>query len=222
MLRSPVLRHIALLIGALASASCGDFTEPTSPATSRSWLSLPTRTAGAAVSYLSGEARAKAVRWGSSHIAIDERVSSIVGPAGGSLSLPGSDFSMTIPAGALSNPTLITVTSKGGAHVAYDMQPHGLVFLKPVSVVQQLRRTALYGTLEGNGIRSAYLADGNEVIESDDSATPKELPAGTTFYYGAEPVAETHVWYLNHFSRYILISGVWVLDEAADEVADAL
>lgn len=216
MLRSRVLRNLALLVGAVVGASCGDSTGSTSPATSRSPLSLPTRTVGVSSTYLSGEARAKAVRWGSSHVAVEERVSAVVGPEGGSLSLPGSDLSMTIPAGALSAPTSITLTSKGGAHVAYDMQPHGLVFLKPVTVVQQLRQTAPYGTPEGAGIRSAYLSDGNEKIEEDDSANPTELPAGATLYYGAEPVAETHIWYLSHFSRYILISGVWVLDEATD------
>ena len=214
MLRSRALRNLALLAGALIGASCGDFTDSTSPATPRSRLSLPTRTVGVSFTYLSGEARAKAVRWGPSHVADEERVSAVVGPEGGSLSLPGSDLSMTIPAGALSAPTSITLTSKGGAHVAYDMQPHGLVFLKPVTVVQQLRHTALYGTPEGNGIRSAYLSDGKEKIESDDSVTPTELPPGATLYYGAEPIAETHIWYLNHFSRYILISGVWVLEEA--------
>ena len=217
MLRSRVLRNAALLVGAFIGVSCGDFTDSTGPASSRSRLSLPTRTVGLAFTYLSGESRAKAVRWGPSHVAVEERVSLVVGPQGGVLSLPGSDLSMTIPAGALSSATLITVTSKGGAHVAYDMQPHGLVFLKPVTVVQQLRHTAPYGTPESNGIRSAYLSDGNEKIELDDSAKPAELPAGATLYYGAEPVAETHIWYLNHFSRYILISGVWVLDEATDE-----
>ena len=216
MLRSRVLRNVALLVGAVVGASCGDFTESTSPAAPRSRLSLPSRTVDVAFSYVSGEARAKAVRWGPSHVAVEERVSAVVGPEGGSLSLPGSDFRMTIPAGALTSPTSITVISKGGSHVAYDMQPHGLVFLKPVTVVQQLRQTAPYGTTEGNGIRSAYLSDGNERIESDDSANPAELPAGTTLSYGAEPVAETHIWYLNHFSRYILISGVWVLEEITD------
>ena len=215
MLRSRVLRNVALLVGAVVGASCGDFTESTSPA-ARSRLSLPSRTVDVAFSYVSGEARAKAVRWGPSHVAVEERVSAVVGPEGGSLSLPGSDFRMTIPAGALAVPTSITVISKGGSHVAYDMQPHGLTFLKPVTVEQQLRQTAPYGTSEGNGIRSAYLADGNEKIEPDDSTRPAELPAGATLYYGTQPVAETHIWYLNHFSRYILISGVWVLEEVTD------
>jgi hypothetical protein len=60
-------------------------------------------------------------------------------------------------------------------------------------------------------VRSAYLADRNDRISSDDTATPAELEAAVTLFYGAEPVAETHVWTLNHFSRWILISGVWVL-----------
>jgi len=142
----------------------------------------------------------------------EEKVSGVVGPEGASLALPGSDFTMSIPVGALSGATLVTLTSKGGSHVAYDMQPHGLVFLKPVTIVQQLRNTALYGTDEGNGIRAAYLADG-EAIESDDSAKPAEVAAGATLFYGTSAVAETHVWYLSHFSRYILISGVWIIEE---------
>jgi hypothetical protein len=118
---------------------------------------------------------------------------------------------MRIPEGALSAPTVISVTSKAGRHVAYDMQPHGLRFLKPVTAVQELRNTASYRTREGDGVRAAYLTDRNEQIQADDSAKPAELEASTTLFYGAQPVAETHVWYLTHFSRYILISGVWVL-----------
>lgn len=212
MLRSRAVRSIALLAGALASVSCGDFTRSTATGDAAR-LSLPATAVGVAFTYLGEHSRAKAERWGPSHVAVEERVSSVVGPEGGSLSLPGSDFTMTIPAGGLAAPTLITVISKGGPHVAYDMQPHGLVFQKPVTIVQQLRGTASYGTSEASGIRSAYLSDGNEAIGSDDSAAPSELAAGATLINGTNNVAETHVWYLNHFSRYILISGVWVLDE---------
>lgn len=212
MRSSRALRQVALIVGAVTSASCGDFTGSTSP-TSEGHLRLspPSKTVGAAFAILSEQARAKAVRWGPSHIRTEQTVSALIGRAGGELSLPGSDFSMRIPQGALSAPTVISVTSKAGPHVAYDMQPHGLRFLKPVTVVQELRNTASYATREGNGVRSAYLTDRNEQIEADDSASPAELEAATTLFYGAQPVAETHVWYLNHFSRYILISGVWVL-----------
>ncbi len=211
MLRSRAFRCVALIASAVASVSCGDFTGSTSPAvTGQFRLSPPTKTVAASFTYLTEQARAKAVRWGPAHIKTEQKVSVVVGPDGGTLSLPGSDFAMRIPEGALSAPTLITVTSKGGAHVVYDMQPHGLRFLKPVSVVQELRNTASYATREGEGVRSAYLSDRNEQIEADDSASPVELEAGTTLFYGARPVAESHDWYLTHFSRFILISGVWV------------
>src|SRR5687767_9224780 len=99
MIGSRALRSIALLAGALASVSCGDFTGSTTPADrGASGLSLPV---SAAFTYLGEQARAKAVRWGASHLAIEERVSSVVGPEGGALSLPGSDMTMTIPEGAL-------------------------------------------------------------------------------------------------------------------------
>jgi hypothetical protein len=106
---------------------------------------------------------------------------------------------------------MITVTSLAGPHVAYEMQPHGLQFLRPVTAVQDLGNTASYRTAEGDAVRSAYLADHNDQIDADDTAAPAELQSATTYFYGAEPVAETHVWTFNHFSRFILISGVWVL-----------
>jgi hypothetical protein len=116
---------------------------------------------------------------------------------------------MTIPAGALSVPTSITVVARGGPFVVYDMLPHGLSFQLPVTAVQGLRTTASYG--KEDRVRAAYLPPGREQIGGDGSASPSELQAATTYYYGAQPVAETQVWLLNHFSRYILISGVWVL-----------
>ncbi len=91
------------------------------------------------------------------------------------------------------------------------MLPHGLRFLKPVTAVQRLQNTADYGTDAGNAVRTAYLPEGNDAIDDDDSASPSELQAATTFFYGAKPVAETQVWIINHFSRYILVSGVWTL-----------
>ncbi|HEX9085605.1 MAG TPA: hypothetical protein VF836_12775 [Gemmatimonadaceae bacterium] len=117
---------------------------------------------------------------------------------------------MTIPAGALSVPTTITIVSRGGPYVVYDMLPHGLRFNLPVIADQGLSTTASYGTSAGSSVRSAYLPVGSEQIGFDGSASPVEVEAATTYFYGAQPVAGTHAWILNHFSRYILISGVWV------------
>ena len=154
--------------------------------------------------------KARAVRWGPAHSNGEQSVSAVIGPEGGTLVLPGSDFIMNIPQGALAAPTAITVVSNGGSHVAYDMLPHGLRFLKPVTAIQGLRTTAVYGTDAGNAVRSAYLPPENESIGVDDGASPSELEAATTYFSGPQSIAETHVWIINHFSRYILISGVWV------------
>jgi hypothetical protein len=209
MLSHRVSRYLALALGALAVISCGDYASPTAP-TQRKLLP-PTLIVGASFAIVPGGSIAKAVRWGLSHSKVDQSVSAVVGPEGATLSLPGSDFSMTIPAGALSAPTPITVIARGGPYVVYDMLPHGLRFARPVTATQGLGTTASYGTSAGNGVRSAYLSPSNEQIGSDGSASPVELEAATTYFYGAQPIAQTQVWILNHFSRYILISGAWVL-----------
>jgi len=90
------------------------------------------------------------------------------------------------------------------------MLPHGLQFLRPVTATQGLQNTATYGTDGGNAVRTAYLPEGRDAIDVDDSASPSELEAATT-YFDAARVAESHVWVINHFSRYILISNLWVL-----------
>jgi len=206
-----MVRYLALSATALVALACGDYTQPTSLSSAKH--PTPTLGVGASFSFLASSAKAKAVRWGSSHSQVEQTVSALIGPDGGTLSLPGSDFSMSIPAGALTEPVTITVVSKAGPYVAYEMLPHGLKFLKPATATQGLKTTAVYGTDAGNAVRSAYLPQGSETINVDDSASPSEVEASTTYFTGARPIAESHVWIINHFSRYILISGVWVCVE---------
>jgi hypothetical protein len=201
-------RYLALAVSAAAVISCGDYAGITSPTQSK--LLPPTRTVGASFAFVAGGSLAKAVKWGSSHSKVDQAVSAVVGPDGATLSLPGADFSMNVPAGALSTPTAITIVSRAGSYVVYDMLPHGLRFAVPVTAVQGLSTVAGYGTSASNNIRSAYLSQTNQQVAVDGSVSPVELEAATTYYYGAQPVAETHLWIVNHFSRYILISGAWV------------
>ncbi len=209
-----MVRYLALTATALVALACGDYTQPTSLSSAKH-LS-PTVSVGASFSFLSSSSKAKAVRWSAGHSRAEQRVSALIGPEGGTLSLPGSDFSMSIPAGALTEPVTITVVSKAGPYVAYEMLPHGLRFLKPATATQGLKATAVYGTDAATSVRSAYLPEGSETINADDSASPSEVEASTTYFSGASAVAESHVWTINHFSRYILISGVWVcVDDCA-------
>ncbi|HMJ19733.1 MAG TPA: hypothetical protein VK478_15220 [Gemmatimonadaceae bacterium] len=202
-------RYLALAVSAAAVISCGEYAGITSP--SQPKLLPPTRIVGASFAFVTGGSVAKAMKWAPSHSKVDQTVSAVVGPDGATLSLPGADFSMNIPAGALSTPTAITIVSRAGSYIVYDMLPHGLRFAVPATAVQGLSTVAGYGTSASNNIRSAYLSRANEQVAFDGSVSPMELEAGTTYYYGAQPVAETHLWTVNHFSRYMLISGAWVL-----------
>ncbi|MGZ3331443.1 MAG: hypothetical protein ACXU9O_10370 [Gemmatimonadaceae bacterium] len=201
-------RYLALAVSAAAVISCGDYAGITSP--SQPKLLPPTRIVGASFAFVTGGSVAKAMKWAPSHSKVDQTVSAVVGPDGATLSLPGADFSMNIPAGALTAPTTITVVSRAGSYVVYDMLPHGLRFAVPVTAVQGLSTVAGYGTSASNSVRFAYLSQANEQVAFDGSVSPVELEAATTYYYGVQPVAETHSWIVNHFSRYILISGAWV------------
>jgi hypothetical protein len=201
-------RYLALAVSAAAVISCGDYAGITSPTQSRNLQ--PTRIVGASFSLVTGGSVAKAVKWGLSHSKVDQTVSAVVGPDGATLSLPGADFSMNIPAGALSTPTAITIVSRAGSYVVYDMLPHGLRFAVPVTAIQGLSTVSGYGTSASNNVRSAYLSQANDQVAFDGSVSPVELEAATTYYYGVQQIAETHSWIVNHFSRYILISGTWV------------
>jgi hypothetical protein len=203
------LFRLAVAASAFVVFACGDYTRSTSPALSQAKL-VAVRSS---FSIVESGSKARAVRWGPGHSRVEQTVSALIGPDGGTLSLSGSDFTMNIPSGALSAPTTITIVAKAGSHVAYEMLPHGLQFLRPVTAVQGLQNTATYGTDAGNSVRTAYLPEGQDEISVDDSASPSELEAATTYFSGPQQVAETHVWLINHFSRYILISNVWVCVE---------
>jgi hypothetical protein len=210
MLGTRALRSIALASSAFFALSCGDPSQVNAPLSTVKLIPAATRVTASFASLTSGT-KARAVRWGASHSAVKQSVSAVVGTDGATLVLPDADFSLTIPAGALDGPTTITVTASAGPFVAYEMQPHGLRFLKPAIAVQGLRTTASYSTEIGNSVRAGYLPEGSDDIDSSDLAAPVEVEASTTILFGAKPVAESLEWTLNHFSRYILISGVWVL-----------
>jgi hypothetical protein len=216
-------RYFALVVSILVGVACGDYSQSTSPAPVPPKQLPPTLVVSSSFSLAVAGTMAEVIQWGPAHYTGDQTVSAVVGPDGATLTLPGADFSMTIPAGALSEPTAITVVAKAGAYVVYDMFPHGLQFLKPVTAVQGLGTTASYGTPYGNSVRTAYLSEANDQITPDGFASPAELPATTTYFYGAQPVAETQEWILNHFSRYILISGVWVqVDDDGDDTIQSI
>src|SRR4030081_1292700 len=115
MLSHRALHRAVLTFGALAALACGDFSRATSPPASQPVL-VAVRSS---FSLVRAGTKARAVRWGPSHSRAEQSVSAVVGPEGGTLSLPGSDFTMDIPSGALASPTTITIVAEAGSHVAY-------------------------------------------------------------------------------------------------------
>ena len=63
-------------------------------------------------------------------------VTKTIGSAGGTLSILAAGVTVTVPSGALSTPTVITMTARAGSLVAYDFAPHGITFAKPLVFTQ--------------------------------------------------------------------------------------
>jgi hypothetical protein len=84
------------------------------------------------------------------------------GPGGVVSSNSAAGLSITVPPGALSQTTRITVTVKAGNVYNYQFQPEGLQFAQPVVVTQNLTDNSLLGSLLGGltgtstNIRGAY------------------------------------------------------------------
>ena len=68
-------------------------------------------------------------------------VSKIIGSAGGTLSIPQAGVTVTVPSGALSANTVVTMTARAGSLIAYDFAPHGVIFAKPLVFTQNLSGT---------------------------------------------------------------------------------
>ena len=146
-----------------------------------------------------------AVAWSAGHVNQVRSVSATVGYNGGTLTIPGSDFTITFPQGALWQPTSITIISDASGYVSYDMQPHGLHFAKPVIVTQRLNHTTAYGTPLALNAFCAYFA--TDPLSLTGILQALEIETTTIFADPRSGQAEVETWQLNHFSRYMLASG---------------
>jgi hypothetical protein len=126
---------------------------------------------------------------------------------GGGISIPGTDFQLQVPNGAFAGKSMtFTITAYAGNVVAYDFQPHGVVFLKPLKAVQQLGHTnwksfnlpaGYYPAWSG-----AYFADSTQLNLSTGAALINEFMPGGVNVGGA-----TMTWDIPHFSGYMIATG---------------
>jgi len=118
-----------------------------------------------------------------------------VGLLGATVSLPGTGFSMIIPALAAPYGTKITVTALAGSNVAYEFAPHGLKFLLPLVATQSLQnvQNPAGGLL---GLQLGYFPDPSHVTTVTELLSVNVNLLGLT--------ATSTIW---HFSGYIFAGG---------------
>lgn len=127
----------------------------------------------------------------------DVATSATIGVAGGVLRLPQVGLTITVPPGAVTAPTDFSVTALAGTEVAYEFEPHGTVFLRPLTAVQELRGTR--HTLAQSALMAGYFADRSSLNVTGLGMLVSERIAGAV-----DLRRTTFTWPIQHFSGYIV------------------
>jgi hypothetical protein len=94
------------------------------------------------------------------------------------------------------------VAARAGDLVAYEFQPHGTVFAKPIQLTQDLKGTSFYKLDNHGTVEAAYFASPEQLDEGTDTALVDEfLPVS------ADLTNAKLKFDVGHFSGYMLSSG---------------
>ena len=126
-------------------------------------------------------------------------VSKQIGYYGGTLSIPEAGVTVTVPVGALTKTTTITMTARAGSLIAYDFSPTGTQFAKPLVFRQTLKGTNVT-LLQAPLLRLGYYSDPG--LLGTLTATVSDLLLGVTNLLDWSFTAP-----INHFSGYVLLCG---------------
>jgi hypothetical protein len=203
MLPTKLLRSFAALASAILIASCSEsVANPTAPVGAIASHDSGSGDSGSSQASDSTQLALRAVWWKTDHENV--QVSQVIGPGGGTISIPATGLTIRFPAGAVVQPLTITVTADE-KYVAYKMEPSGTVFLKDVQVTQSLAATSLYGEPLKSPLYAAYIADDN--IKLSGNVPVIEIEPSTTIFSALNPaLPQAQVWVIRHFSRYMLAS----------------
>ncbi|HET7186510.1 MAG TPA: hypothetical protein VFI52_00085 [Gemmatimonadaceae bacterium] len=127
-------------------------------------------------------------------------VSRTIGYWGGTLSIPQAGVTVVVPVGALTKDTQITMTARAGSLVAYDFDPHGITFAKPLAFTQSLRGTnvSLLTVLQ---LKLGYYSDPS--LLGQTTALVSEVVSGV-----GSLLTGTFTAPIKHFSGYVVICGL--------------
>ena len=139
--------------------------------------------------------------------------SATIGIFGGQIKVPGTGLRVVVPALALSKTTKITVTAVAGNQVAYEFEPHGIRFLTPLLVTQDLTNTSaanssgLLNTVLSGGLVAGYFSSLSDLNPSAGTALVSEL-LGVALNLSSKSATFS----VFHFSGYLVAMGDGAFD----------
>jgi len=125
--------------------------------------------------------------------------SAVIGPMGGVLKLASAGLTVEVPAGALSKTMTLSVSTRKGALLAYEFQPHGTQFNVPLRVTQDLRGVDLKKAAR---LQAVYFADDSQVDDAAGNVAPSELLS-----VEVNKARDEASFSIKHFSGYMFASG---------------
>jgi len=192
MFRLGLRRSLVIAIGALVLVSCseGGISAPTAPSAVASKASpanpqLDKHGLTGSVTDAS-QLDLKAVWWKKRYKNVIS-VSKTIDQAGGTISIPETGLTVSFPAGAVTGPINITISSDQ-KYVAYKMEPTGTKFLKDVTVTQLLNTTSIFGVPLRSQLYAVYIADDN--VKLNGKVPALEIEPSTTIFSGLLPQAQ--------------------------------
>lgn len=130
-------------------------------------------------------------------LARDIAASATIDHRGGTITVPGTGFTLIVPPYAVKEPVKFTVTAVAGRVVAYEFQPHGTTFDVPLIARQDLDGTT-YSFLKLKPLVGAYFEDRRHIDQARATALVSEILRGFVL-----PLTRQFTFPIDHFSGYI-------------------
>jgi hypothetical protein len=195
MVKRLTATHVLVLIAAAAISACGG----------EQALLVSPHLDGAPPLGVVADENGAAIHPVSRDIALDKDVSWSfdVGPAGTTVRHLSTGLTISVPAGAVTEPTHITVIALRGPALAYRFEPHGLQFARPLALTQSLRGLRV-GSLGVPRLFAGYFADDSLATDAatGDARVSEILPVQI------DVRGHNAVLYVHHFSGYTVASAV--------------
>ena len=124
--------------------------------------------------------------------------SAVIGPSGGLITIPEAGFTLVVPWGAVDAPTTISVTAVQGSTAAYEFEPHGMTFDRPLVFLQDLGVTSAVSGLLGTTFTGGYFQSRDDISPTGTAVVHELVPARVGF------LSRTVGFPIQHFSGYLV------------------